>query len=69
MKSIVVLLLLVASAHSYYTANVFVLNLLNETLIFKGCATSVNNTLPVQPESILPHKVREGYCANARQIL
>eukprot|EP00045_Choanoeca_perplexa_P022915 m.11353 g.11353 ORF g.11353 m.11353 type:complete len:160 (-) comp9796_c0_seq1:105-584(-) len=48
-----ILAALVASSASYYTANVIVVNLLNTTLVFHGCSTSANGTLPVHPDSVL----------------
>ncbi|EGD78099.1 hypothetical protein PTSG_08977 [Salpingoeca rosetta] len=42
-----------APSSGYYTANVFFVNLLNETLSFGGCS-GTNGTLPVTPQSIIP---------------
>jgi hypothetical protein len=46
---------------------VFVVNLLNETLVFSGCAASVNNTLPVQPGNIPPNGVRRPAASGTRR--
>lgn len=55
---LVALVALAATANAYYTANVFIVNLSGEEMIFGGCATSVNNTLPVAPQSIPVGQVR-----------
>ena len=52
----------VAHATAYYTANVIVVNLLNTTLVFHGCSTSTNGTLPVHPDSVLAQQVSFMHC-------
>ncbi|EDQ86671.1 uncharacterized protein MONBRDRAFT_10775 [Monosiga brevicollis MX1] len=61
MRTVLPLLLLVATAQAYFTANIFVVNLLNDTMEFMDCAVSVNGTLPITPDSILPQKVTRFY--------
>jgi hypothetical protein len=56
---LVALAALAVTANALYTANVFIVNLSGEEMIFGGCATSVNNTLPVAPQSIPVGQVRQ----------
>lgn len=52
MNLIVALAALAVAANAHYTANVFIVNLTGEEMTFGGCATSVNGTLPVKPQTI-----------------
>eukprot|EP01147_Barroeca_monosierra_P007890 gene7890-9998_t len=54
--AIALLLGVVAQSDAYYTANVFLVNLVNETLTFGGC-NGTAGTIVIQPQSIPSNQV------------